>query len=120
MMAFTETEREEYENLVSKLIESRRMQATDNGFDLGYVFNNQSIELFEIHPSTSNEQGFFNSSVAKITFIRTTNIWKISWMRGSLKWQGYRKHPEVKKLSEALFIIAEDEDRLFWKLSSAT
>lgn len=34
-----------------------------------------------------------------------------------LKWQGYRKHPEVKKLSEALFIIAEDEDRLFWKLS---
>jgi len=115
-MAFTEIERAKYENLVSNLIQNRRIQATENGFE----FNNQSIELFETHPSTSNEKDFFNISVAKITYIRTTDIWKISWMRGSLKWQGYRKHPEVKKLGEALFIIAEDEDRLFWKLSSAT
>ena len=119
-MAFTEIERAKYENLVSNLIQNRRIQATENGFDVGYEFNNQSIELFETHPSTSNEKDFFNISVAKITYIRTTDIWKISWMRGSLKWQGYRKHPEVKKLGEALFIIAEDEDRLFWKLSSAT
>jgi len=119
-MAFSKIEREEYEGLVSNLIEARRKQATDNGFDLGYIFNNQIIELFEIHPSTLNEQGFFNLSVAKISYVRTTNIWKIYWMRGNLKWQGYRKHPEVKKLSEALFILNEDEDRLFWKLSSAT
>jgi len=119
-MAFTKMEREEYENLVSNLIEARRMQATENGFDLGYIFNNQSIELFEIHPSTHNEQGFFNLSVAKITFIRTTNIWKIYWMRGSLKWQSYRRNPAANKLSEALFIVNEDEDCCFWKLSSAT
>jgi hypothetical protein len=45
-MAFTETEGDEYENLVSNLIENRRVQATENGFDSGYVFHNQSIELF--------------------------------------------------------------------------
>jgi hypothetical protein len=55
MMAFTETERKEYEHLVSNLIENRRRQAIDNGFDLGYIFNNQSIELFEIHPSTNTK-----------------------------------------------------------------
>lgn len=119
-MAFTESERKEFKCLVSELIENRKEQAIKNGFDLGYKFNNQSIELFEIHPSNYNEQGFFNLSVAKLTYIRTKDIWKIFWMRGSLKWQGYRRNPEVKKLNEALFIISEDEDRLFWKLSSAT
>ena len=47
-MAFTEAERNEFEYLVSELIENRRMQATANGFKLGYKLNNQSIELFEI------------------------------------------------------------------------
>ena len=119
-MAFTESERKEFEHLVSKLIESRKEQAIKNGFDLGYKFHNQSIELFEIHPSTHNVQGFFDLSVAKLTFIRTKGIWKISWMRGSLKWQGYRRSHEVKKLSEALFVVNEDADGCFWKLSSAT
>jgi hypothetical protein len=43
--------------LVSNFIENRRRQATDNGFDLGYIFNNQSIELYAIHPSSHNQQG---------------------------------------------------------------
>ncbi|MFT6924575.1 MAG: hypothetical protein ACJAZP_000133 [Psychromonas sp.] len=119
MMAFTETEKNEYEHLVSNLIENRRRQAIENGFDLGYLFNNQSIELFEIHPSSHHKQGFFHSSVAKITFIRTTKIWKISWMRGSLEWKGYRINSKINKLSEALFIVNEDPDGCFWKLSSA-
>ncbi|WP_372881422.1 DUF3024 domain-containing protein [Psychromonas sp.] len=119
-MAFTESERKEFEHLVSEIIESRREQATNNGFDLGYKFSNQSIELFEIHPSSHNEQGFFNFSVAKLTYVRTKDIWKISWMRGSLKWQGYRRCPETKTFNEALFVVNEDADEVFWKLSSAT
>ena len=59
-------------------------------------------------------------AVAKMTFIRAKNRWKIYWMRSNLTWQGYRNNPEVNKLSEALFIVNEDEDHLFWKLSLAT
>ncbi|WP_019615769.1 DUF3024 domain-containing protein [Psychromonas ossibalaenae] len=106
--------------MVYELIENRKEQAIKNGFDLGCKFNNQSTELFEIHPSTHNEQGFFNLSVAKLTFIRTKDIWKIFWMRGSLKWQGYGRSPEARKLNEALFVVNEDADGCFWKLSSAT
>lgn len=119
-MAFTESERKEFEHLVSELIESRKKQANKSGFDLGYQFNNQSIELFEIHPSTHNEKGCFNLSVAKLTYIRTKDMWKIFWMRGSLKWQGFRRCPETNKLNEALLVVDEDADQIFWKLSSTT
>tara|TARA_R110001583_G_scaffold4077_8_gene24399 strand:- start:16 stop:375 length:360 start_codon:yes stop_codon:yes gene_type:complete len=117
-MAFTQLEREEFEHLLSERLANRKQHAAKKGFDIGYKFNNQSIEFFENHPSTNYERGFWNVHVAKLTYVRTKDVWKIYWMRGSLKWQGYLRCPETKKFNEALFFVNEDLDEIFWGLSS--
>ncbi|MFT6350328.1 MAG: hypothetical protein ACJAYB_003376 [Psychromonas sp.] len=40
-------------------------------------------------------------------------------MRGRLEWQGKLINSKVNKLSEALFIVYEDQGGFFWRLSSA-
>lgn len=117
-MAFTPLEKEEIEHLLSECLADRKQHAAKKGFDIGYKFNNQSIEFFETLPSSDNEQGFFNLPVAKISYVRTQDVWKIYWVRGSLKWQGYLRCSETKKFNEALFFVNEDIDQIFWGVSS--
>ena len=117
-MAFTPLEKEEIEHLLLECLAARKLHAAKKGFDIGYKFNNQSIEFFETHPSSDHERGFFNLHTAKISYVRTQDVWKIYWKRGSLKWQGYLRCPETKKFNEALFFVNEDIDQVFWRLSS--
>lgn len=117
-MAFTPLEREEIERLLLDRLANRKQHAAKKGFDVGYKFNNQSIEFFETHPNSDHEQGFFYLHTAKISYVRTQDVWKIYWMRGSLKWQGYLRCPKTKKFNEALFFVNEDLDEIFWCLSS--
>ncbi|NBI56231.1 DUF3024 domain-containing protein [Photobacterium alginatilyticum] len=103
-----------YEIAVSELLECYNDRAKSSGVNLGYRFNNQSIEIFECHPSKEHERGFFEFMVAKITFVNTKQHWKIFRLTGNLKWVSYKRFPIAKTLEEALSSIESDDDRLFW------
>lgn len=36
--------------------------------------------------------------VAKATYIKKNDVWKIYWQRADLKWHGHEADPEVKTL----------------------
>ena len=82
--------------------------------DLNYKIDNQSIIIFSIRPHWQNKADKIESPVAKTTWVKTQNIWKIYWMRADLKWHGYEPKPDVKVIEEFLKTVDEDAYGCFW------
>ena len=81
--------------------------------DIGYRIDNQSIILFEIRPSWQDKTQRLTEDFAKTTFDKKNNIWKIYWLRSSLKWDLYDPVPTVKKLVDFLKIVEDDDLHCF-------
>ncbi len=109
-MALTDLERKRCERDIAKFMERRRPPPHIRPkLDLGYKIEGQSVEIFEIRPDWQNQTKTMQSPVAKSTFVRSQNRWKIYWMRRDLKWHGYEPAPEVYSLEAFLHVVDRDE-----------
>ena len=54
------------------------------------------------------------STVAKTTFVRSKNRWRVFWMRRDLKWHGYEPNHEVHSLEAFLNVVHRDEYGCFF------
>jgi len=114
-MAFTELERKRIEKTVGRFIETHRPPpAIRSQLDLDFRLRGQSVELFEIRPVLDNPNQKMESPVAKATYVKTQNLWKVYWMRADLKWHGYPPAPEVDTLDAFLALVAEDKHACFF------
>ena len=114
-MALSEFEIKRCEKLLGQYVESRRPPVhIRNDLDLAFCIKGQSVEIFEIRPAWRGPGVKMESSVAKATYVKTRNVWKIYWMRADLKWHGYQPDPEVKSLEEFLEIVERDEYGCFY------
>ena len=115
MMTLTEFERKRIDNLASVFIEKRRPPAhIRDQLDLGYRISGQSLELFEIRPVWNDPREKIEEPVAKATFVKKTNTWKVYWQRQDLRWHRYDPDPEVDTLEEFLAVVTADEYACFW------
>jgi hypothetical protein len=48
-----------------------------NELDLGYRISGQSVEIFEVRPQWDDPSQKMERPVAKATFVKTRNCWKI-------------------------------------------
>lgn len=53
-------------------------------------------------------------NIAKSTFVKKENIWKIFWFMSDMKWHSYKPNPKVNHLKEFVKIIEEDKQGCFW------
>jgi hypothetical protein len=82
--------------------------------DIGYKIENQSIFILEIRPQWNNRAVIREYPVAKTTFVKTQNHWKIFWMRSDLNWYRYAPKSTVKTIKEFVRIVEEDKYHCFW------
>ncbi|HEX8546811.1 MAG TPA: DUF3024 domain-containing protein [Cytophagaceae bacterium] len=82
--------------------------------DLGYKIEDQSIFIFEIRPQWNKPEIIREHPVAKATFVKTKNHWKVFWMRADLKWHSYTPKPFVKTVSAFAKLVDEDRHHCFW------
>jgi hypothetical protein len=82
--------------------------------DFGYRVSGQSVEVFEIRPDWRDHSIKRETPVAKATFVRTQNHWRIFWMRRDLKWHSYEPDAEVKTLEAFLDVVGRDEYACFF------
>ena len=100
----------EDEELVKQKIEEMRPPPEIRGqLDIGYCYENNLLEIFEIRPQFTNEVKINHFPFAKVKFIQSKNIWKLYWKRANGKWELYKPLPEVINLREFFRIINEDE-----------
>lgn len=94
------------ENYIAKVRPPEEIRAQ---LDISYRIENQSVILFEIRPVWDDNTRYLTLDYAKTTYDKTNSIWKIYWLRASLKWNLYEPNPAVKKLSEFLKIVDQDK-----------
>ncbi len=82
--------------------------------DIGYKFQQNTLELFEIRPKWDNQNEKIQSSFAKTRYVKTQEHWKIYWMRASGKWESYQPNSEVKTINDFFEVISEDKHGCFF------
>jgi len=114
-MAFSELELKRHERNLTRFMERRRPPAhVRPELDLGYRFDGQSVEIFEIRPDWRDRTTKGETPVAKATYVRTKNHWRVFWMRRDLKWHRYGPDHEVDSLEKFLAVVDRDEHACFF------
>lgn len=82
--------------------------------DIGYKIEGQSVFVLEIRPRWDKPSVIQEEPIAKTTFVKTKNHWKVFWTRQDLKWHSYSPKPTVKKLKDFVKLVDEDSYGCFW------
>ena len=82
--------------------------------DIAYKIEGSNIFIFEIRPQWNNEHIILEHPIAKATFVKTKNHWKVFWLRADLKWHSYPPKPIVKTVAEFTKLVEEDKNHCFW------
>lgn len=82
--------------------------------DLSYKIEDQSVYILEIRPHWEKPEVIKEYPVAKTTFVKAKNHWKIFWMRADLNWHSYKPKPTVKTIEEFIKLVEEDKHHCFW------
>ena len=97
------------DKILHKYIEKRRPpEEIRSQVDLGYTYDGKNIEFYERRPIWNDPSRYENYYYAKITYVKTGQIWKLYWKRASGKWEGYSELPTSTHLEELLACIDED------------
>jgi len=114
-MALSEFELKKCEKAIAAFMGKRRPPAhVRSELDLGYRIKGQSVEIFEVRPLWNNPKKIIEEAVAKATFVKTQNVWKVYWQRADLKWHRYDPEPEVGSVEEFLALVDGDEYACFF------
>ena len=114
-MALSDIERKRIENVVGAYIQKHRPAPRIRPqMDIGFRVSGQSIEIFEIRPRWKEPSVKMEHPVAKATFVRSTALWKVFWMRADLKWHGYAPLPAVGSIEKFLAAVERDQCGCFW------
>ncbi|GAB3346666.1 DUF3024 domain-containing protein [Marilutibacter aestuarii] len=115
-MALSEFETKRLEKLVGAFVEAHRPAPHIRPkLDLAFRIKGQSVEIFEIRPRWRGAPGeTMENPVAKATYVRTRNIWRVFWMRADLKWHAYPPVPRVGSIETFLALVAKDEHACFF------
>lgn len=117
-MSFNDLEKKRYEKAAQHCVEKLRPPPHIRPeLDLGCRVNgqSQSVEIFEIRPTWRGKAGQKTElPVAKATYIKSQNHWKIFWQRADLKWHSYEPHTTAKNLEEFFAVVKKDEYCCFY------
>jgi hypothetical protein len=102
---------EALENYIDKI---RPKEELRDRVDVSYKIENQSIIIFEIRPHYSQPGVKIESFVAKATFVKAKDYFKIFWLRSDLKWHSYSPHPTAENIQDFIRIVEEDKHGCFW------
>ena len=114
-MTLSDFEIKRVEKLVGQFIERKRpAKHIRKELDFSFRISAQSFEIFEIRPQWNDPTKTTETPVARATYVKSKNIWKLYWMRADLKWHSYQPFPSSKSLEKILQVIEEDSHGCFW------
>jgi hypothetical protein len=109
-MALTELEIKRCDKTILSFLERRRPPPEiREKVDLAGRNDGHTVEMFEIRPAYDDPSTNCEAPVAKTTFVRRKNHWKIFRMKRDFKRHGYEPNLEVKSL-EAFFAVVERDE----------
>jgi hypothetical protein len=102
------------ETLENFIFKRRPPEEIRHQLDISYKIEDQSVIIFEIRPKWKNPELKMESPIAKTTFVKAKNKWKVFWQRSDLKWHAYDPKPFVNSVNEFIQVVDEDKHGCFW------
>lgn len=106
-MAFNDLDRQKIKNEVGRLCSKRSPAHLKDKLRFDYEIEKQSVIVYEIRPVWNNPNEFTKSPMAKLSYLKSQNIWKLYWQRANMKWVRY----EPKESSKALSNLVQEIDK---------
>ena len=114
-MAFNDLERRKIENALNAFVDKiRPAPHIRPELDYGFEISGQSVELLEIRPQWDDKSIIRRHPFAKATFIKTQGVWKIYWLRQTLRWHCYEPTPTVASIEQFLAVVKADKYACFF------
>ena len=105
---------EAIESLENYIFRIRPNEELRDKIDIAYKIENQSVIIYEIRPHYIKSEIKIESKIAKTTFVKAKNYWKLFWFKSDLKWHIYKPHSTVKDIKEFVTLVEEDKYGCFW------
>jgi DUF3024 family protein len=114
-VSFDELARKRIESAVAAYVQKRRPPVDIRPqLDLGFRVAGHSVEIFEIRPAFQRPTEMLEEPVAKATFVKSREVWKVFWQRADLKWHSYAPVPTVGSVEKFLELVDADPYGCFW------
>lgn len=116
-MAISEFEVHRYEKILEQFCDEQGPpKDIQDQLKWGYSVSpeNQSVELFEIRPYFMDASKKIEIPIAKASYVKSKNKWKVYWMGGNRKWLRYEPCPDAKTLDEFLKVVKDDAHGCFF------
>jgi hypothetical protein len=82
--------------------------------DIGYNIQGQSLFILEIRPSMFEPERILEHEIAKATYVKSKDLWKILWKGADSKWHTYAPCPAVKAVEGFVDLVEKDKYSCFW------
>lgn len=114
-MGFNESDLKKIDkDMKNFIVKHRTPVEIENGVDISYSIEKDSVLIFEVSPAWDNPAEKVEVPIAKATFVKESNTWKIFRQKSDDKWHKYEQLPEVKTFGEFLDEVEEDKHEYFW------
>lgn len=114
-MSLSEFELKRTKKIVAAFIEKHRPEPHIRpNLDLSFRMEGQSVEIFEIRPRWNNPKEKHEIPIAKATYVKTRQSWRVFWQRSDMKWHRYDPAPEVRLIEDFLDLVDKDEAGCFF------
>jgi len=114
-MAFSEFETKRIHKIIERYVEKNRPpENLREEVDLSFRITGQSVEIFEIRPLWNDPKENIEEPIAKATYVKSRNLWKVFWQRADLKWHRYEPEPEVDSIEDFIEIVENDNYDCFF------
>lgn len=113
-MALTDIERLKVEKTVGSLCSEKTPQHLKNQLRFEYKIEKQSVIMYEVRPAWKNPSEFTRMPLAKLTYVRSENLWKLYWQRASGKWVSYEPKESSADLEDLVGEIGKDAHGCFF------
>ena len=114
-MPFTEFESARIDQAMETFMAKRRPPPEIRPrLDHAFRIENQSVILYSIRPRWNDPSKTIEEAIAKATFVRSDDLWKVYWHRADLKWHPYTPCRYAAGIEDFLALVDADEYNCFW------
>ncbi len=116
MASFNESELESVNRAMAGFLDRKRSRVEiRDEVDLGYRIDGQSVVIMEIRPAWRGPAGKkLELLVAKATYVRKHDHWRVFWQRADLKWHRYEPAGTVRSIDDFIKVVEEDKFSAFF------
>jgi len=112
-MALTDIELHKVKKIVGGLCSEKTPEHLKDQLRFEYEIEKHSVIIYEVRPAWKNPSEFTRMPLAKLTYVKTENVWKLYWKRASGKWVIYEPKGSDRDLGNLVKEIDKDSHGCF-------